>query len=215
MSREEVAALMADPRLRNNPEYMRRAMSDQRFVDPNTKENFVLTYLNTEPQNSLNMYGTYNDRSNAIGNYYDEQLASTRAKAGSQATADAADYQTTIDELNRNLKQDTSTLADTEGQKGTFGSSARAERMGSLVGKYNTSYQDAYNKAVNTANQFGVNQQSLLGDTFSPMDIKKYTASPEGTTSTSGMYKYNPFKQLSGSIQANRAYSLKGLQTGK
>jgi len=195
----DINALMNDPAVRNNPEYITKLLSDPRLQDPSS---------------GLNMAKTYLERDDALNNYYNEQLSATSKKANSQAVTDAADYQGTIDKLNENLKSDTETLTDTEGQKGTWGSSARAERMGSLVGKYNTSYKDAYNKAVNSANQLGVNQQSLLGSDFSPMNVKQYTATPEGS-SVSGMYKYNPFTQKSGSIQGNRAYSLAGLKTGK
>lgn len=200
-SEYDIEALMADPRIKNNPEYVRSLMNDPRFHDSSSGINMVKTYL---------------DRENALKNYYGELTTSEQKKSNANADYANSDYQSTIDSLNKNLEQDTATLADKEGQQGTFGSSARAERMSSLAGKYNTSYQDAYNKAIREAETSGVNSQSLLGaDGFNKPSFTKYGVNPTGKTTTGESYKYNPFSQKSGLIAANQAYSLAGLKTGK
>lgn len=201
MSSYDIEALMKDPRIMNNPDFMRQLMSDSRFQDPTTNNNMISAYL---------------QREDALKNYYGEQTTGEQKKSNSNADFSGVDYQNTIDKLNQNLTEDTNTLNDKEGQNGTFGSSARSERMSSLAGKYNNSYQDAYNKAVNQAEVSGVNSQHLLGaDGFNKPSFTQYGVNPTGKTTMGQSYKYNPFSQKSGSIAANQAYSLKALSTGK
>lgn len=202
-----IAMMMADPRIANDPLLMSVLQSNSDKLD----------FGGTPYQTSANdLYKTYDTRRNALLNYYKEQEDATKKKADINTMGDTANYQNTIDSLNTGLIEDTDTLADQEGIKGTWGSSARSERQNSLANKYNEKYNTAYNTITTNSGLDSVNNQQLLGNNFYSPTFNKYQATSSGKPVQVGQtYKYNPFQQKSGSIAGNRAYSLGGLSTGK
>lgn len=200
--------MMSDPEIANNPRLLNLVSSAADQLDWSTP--------NSGTPDPMSMYKTYNDRRDALLNYYKEQSDAAQKAANAGSTNTEQDYNNTIESLNRGLQEDTSKLADTEGQSGTWGSSARADRANSLASKYNTQYNTAYNTAVNNLETGGINNQLKLGGNFYSPSINKYQAGTSGLSSQVGnTYRYNPFQQKSGSIAANQAYSLSGLSTGK
>lgn len=155
-----------------------------------------------------NMQKGIAERMDIINKYYQEQTDQEAKQAQAAKDYQSSDYYNTIEALNQGLEKDTSDLADTEGQSGTWASSARQERMNSLAGQYANKYSDAYNRAVYSAEKSGVENQKTLGynpynPTFNKFNVQqgvKPVAAP------GEVYRYNPFQQRFGSLAANRAY---------
>lgn len=203
---------MADPEIANNPRLLSLLNTASDQLDWNTPGSGTSTPTSTP----MSMYSTYNDRRDALLNYYKEQEDATKQSADAKTMNDTAEYQNTLNALNQGLGEDTAKLADTEGQSGTWSSSARADRANSLAGKYNDKYNTAYTNAVGNAATQGVQNQLKLGNNFYSPTVTKYQAGSNGLSSQVGdTYRYNPFQQKSGSIAGNKAYSLSGLATGK
>jgi hypothetical protein len=204
--------LLQDPIIANDPALLHAVQNN--FGSLNLNLNGPASTSEDSQTNPL--LQTYNDRRDALLNYYKEQEDSTKKKADTNSMADEASYQNTVNTLNQGLGEDTATLADTEGQKGTWGSSARAERQNSLANKYNEKYTTAYDTATKNMGLDSVANQEKLGSNFYSPTVNKYQAGINGLSSQVGdSYRYNPFAQKSGSIAGSRAYSLAGLSSGK
>lgn len=138
-----------------------------------------------------------NQGEEALNPWYQNELAVGKAGVAAQTGSTMQDYQRTIEDLNRGLTEDTATLADTEGQKGTWGSSAREERSNSLNAKYGSKFNQAF-----------TDTSSNLGNIMRQAEYK-YGAETPGLESTSisqygagqgqavqnplAQYRYNPF----------------------
>lgn len=133
----------------------------------------------------------------ALNPWYQNELAAGKAGIASETGSTARDYQQTVEDLNRGLEEDQKNLADTEANKGTWGTSAREERQASLNAKYGSSLNTAYGKAADQ-----------MSNTLRQGEYKYGTETP-GLTSTSlaqygvgggqvsqnpmAQYQYNPF----------------------
>ena len=202
-----LAKIMTDPEIMNNPR--------------------LLSLLNTysdkldwggtgqDSSNTMSMYNTYNDRREALLNYYNEQEAAAQKTNASKSTGLQDEYTNTIDTLNQGLKSDITDLTNNSASKGSFGSTAYNEKQNSLAGQYQNKYNNVYNNAVQNANTYGLEGQKLIGGLTQTPTINKYQVNPNGSADVSNTYRYNPFQQKSGSIAGNKAYSLSGLATGK
>jgi hypothetical protein len=202
-------SMMQDPEIMNDPRLLHAVQNQWDTLD--------LTGSGPDSNTQTNpLLQTYNTRRDALLNYYKEQEDATKKKADTNATADESQYLNTINALNTGLGEDTATLADKEGQNGTWGSSARAERQNSLANKYNEKYTTAYDTTTKNMGLDSIANQQTLGNNFYSPTVNKYQAGANGLSSQVGdSYRYNPFAQKSGSIAGNRAYSLAGLSSGK
>jgi len=147
------------------------------------------------PQDIQKIYAGQGEE--ALNPWYQNELAVGKAGVAADTGNTMQDYQRTIEDLNRGLIEDTATLADTEGQKGTWGSSAREERSNSLNAKYGSKFNEAF-----------TNTSSNLGNIMRQAEYK-YGAETPGLDSTSisqygpnngqasvnplAQYRYNPF----------------------
>jgi len=133
----------------------------------------------------------------ALNPWYQNELAVGKAGVASDTGKALQDYQQTVEDLNRGLQQDAATLADTEGQKGTWGSSARAERENSLNAKYNSLLGQAYSNTANSLSNTLRQGEYKYGTETPGLEstmIRPYTASGSGVTANNmSMYRYNPF----------------------
>jgi hypothetical protein len=120
---------------------------------------------------------------------------------GKTSTANAmgqneADYQNTVDQLNQGLQSDTETLNNKEGMSGTWGSSARAERLASLANQYQNKYQGAYNSANANVQNNLMNAEYKYGTDMALNNQPKfsqYNVSPTAQVSQGQTARYNPF----------------------
>lgn len=199
-----IELLLNDPEIKGTAfeKMLRRGFA---MNDPKIKWDTV-----TKVQDFTNPFAkTYQDLNDEISRVYGEQLDATKQKADTTTMGNVADYLNTIESLNQSLKEDTDTLNDKEGMSGTWGSSARSERMNSLGSKYNTKYNTAYNTASTQAGLNGVNNQSQLGTNFYNPGVNKYQVNNGQVGQVGQTYKYNPFKQSVGGIEASKNYTLR------
>jgi hypothetical protein len=133
----------------------------------------------------------------ALNPWYQNELAVGKAGVTSDTDKTLTDYQRTIEDLNRGLGEDTATLSDTEGQKGTWGSSAREERSNSLNAKYGSKFNEAFSNASNAiGNTFRQGEYKYGGETpgLTSTSIAEYgAANGQATQNPFAEYRYNPF----------------------
>jgi hypothetical protein len=135
-----------------------------------------------------------NQADQQLNPWYKNEQSIGAAKVGNQVEQTQADYQNTIDQLNNGLQTDTKALADKEGNNGTWGSSARQERMNSLANQYNNKYQSAYNNANGNLQNYGLSNEVNYGGQMPTANINQYKVNPVGQASqTNNFAKYNPF----------------------
>lgn len=133
----------------------------------------------------------------ALNPWYQNELAVGKASIAADTGKTAQDYQQTVEDLNRGLQEDSATLADTEGQKGTWGSSARQERQASLNAKYgsklNTAYSTAADQMSNTLRQ-GEYKYGTETPGLTSTSLAQYGATNGGVAQNPlAQYQYNPF----------------------
>ena len=133
----------------------------------------------------------------ALNPWYQNELAAGKAGVANNTDNTLLNYQQTIQDLNQGLGEDTATLADTEGQKGTWGSSARAERSNSLNAKYNSKFNQAYNATSNALNDTLMQSEYKYGQEtpgINTTSISQYNAVNGGAVANPlSQYRYNPF----------------------
>lgn len=147
------------------------------------------------PQDVQKIYQGQADE--ALNPWYQNELAVGKAGIEAETGKTATDYQRTIEDLNRGLQEDTATLADTEGQKGTWGSSARADRESSLNAKYGSKFNEAYSNAADTLGQTmrqGEYKYGAETPGLNSTELAQYNASGgKATANPLAQYRYNPF----------------------
>lgn len=149
------------------------------------------------------------DRQKMINDYYAEQesKASLANDAANKFTVD--DYKATIDALNEGLKSDVRDLTNESASRGSFGSTAYKERLNSLANQYNTKYGTAFNVASYGAFGQGQRAQEALGLNTPTTAFTKFGANVRDNTVSpvaGADYKYNPFKQKTGTLARDRSY---------
>lgn len=128
--------------------------------------------------------------------YYGDMAAKTNQDTDSYLKNSLQNYDSSTQSLQNQLGQDYNTLNDSEGQRGTWASSARQDRLDSLQNTYNTSFKDLYNKTFSSmqdklrdseyntkyapSTQLGLTQSNL-----------SQTKAPQFSSTSSNVY--NPF----------------------
>lgn len=176
--------------------------------DPKAKFDGIQSYSNP-------LFKTQQDLNDEISRVYGEQLEKTQKGAQAGSEYQTADYQNTIDQLNQGLSDSTAELSNSSASKGSFGSTAFQERQKSLANQYNNKFKSAFDTSAYKATTQGLENQAALGYNQYNPSFAKSQANAVGnsiTTGTTGQnYRYNPFNQAVGGIQANKNYSLNKL----
>lgn len=138
--------------------------------------------------------------------YYQDYQAKSNADTDSFLGQSLQDYNSKTGGLQTNLTSDVNTLNDTEGQRGTWASSARQNRLDSLQNNYNTSFKDLYNQT------FSAMQNKLRGSEYDTKYAPQtnlnliqanasQTKAPQFQSQSSNVY--NPFN-FAGRMQAEQ-----------
>lgn len=154
-----------------------------------------------------NIYNAFLKEGQSQGQPYYNQLQQ-RESAGlaNEINTRNQGYDIASNELQNQLGVDTRALNNQEGEKGTWGSSARNIRLGSLGTTYGNKFNELYNttQGANTASLIG--GEYAMGGNLSNLpqsNINRYNVSLSGsqpgagamgaTASGSSGAKYNPF----------------------
>lgn len=176
--------------------------------DPKAKFDGIQSYSNP-------LFKTQQDLNDEISRVYGEQLEKTQKGAQAGSEYQTADYQNTIDQLNQGLAAEQRNLNNKSASQGAFGSTAWQENQKSLANEYNNKFKSAYDASAYKATTQGLENQSALGYNQYNPSFAKTQANIVGNAitpvSTGQSYKYNPFNQAVGGIQANKNYSLNKL----
>lgn len=176
--------------------------------DPKAKFDGIQSYSNP-------LFKTQQDLNDEISRVYGEQLEKTQKGAQAGSEYQTADYQNTIDQLNQGLAAEQRNLNNKSASQGAFGSTAWQENQKSLANEYNNKFKSAYDTSAYKATTQGLENQSALGYNQYNPSFAKTQANIVGNAitpvSTGQSYKYNPFNQAVGGIQANKNYSLNKL----
>jgi len=141
--------------------------------------------------------------------YYTDLNKKNTADTDSFLGQSLQNYGSKTDALQTGLASDVNTLNDNEGQRGTWASSGRQERLNSLQNNYNTSFKDLYNQT------FAQNQDKLRGAEYdfgykTPQTMNliqantSQTQAPQFQSTSSNIY--NPFG-FAGRTQAEQKSS--------
>lgn len=162
------------------------------------------------PDNIKQIY--INQADETLNPWYQNEKAIGSAKLGTQVSQNEADYQNAVDKLNQGLTEDTAALADKEGQNGTWGSSARAERQNSLANKYNNNYNSAYSNAWGALQNQGLANEQQYGVAMPDSSLKRYQVSGNQGVTNGVTARYNPFG-IQSSLGVNKQYAANNLAT--
>jgi hypothetical protein len=156
-------------------------------------------------------FATHHNLNDEINRIYGENLNANKNEVQAGGDFLSKDYQNTIDQLNQGLQSDTQKLNANEASSGTWSSGARAERANSLANTYNNKYKSAYDTSAYKTNTLGSKYQPDLGMEVQNQlpTINQYQVSPTGGIQTGQSYKYNPFQQAIGGLEAGRNYAAK------
>lgn len=132
--------------------------------------------------------------------YYNQLQQKEYADTDSLLKQQLYNYDSGIESYQTKLGEDLNTLNDSEGQRGTWASSGRQERLNSLQNTYNTAFKDLYNRT------FAQTQDKLRQAEFdtgykTPQTMNliqanlSQTKSPQFQTTSSNVY--NPFNFVS------------------
>jgi len=183
---------------------------------PSSNNQFYNAY---DPQTREDLYN-YQPGSKEINQYYDIEQGKTAAQLANEIATRGTGYNIGASELQNQLGVDTRALNNMEGEKGTWGSSARNIRLGSLGTTYGNKFADLYNTTQ------GANTQSLIGGEYNlgasnlpQSNLQGYSVNLSGsqpgagamgaTTAPSQQAKYNPFGGY-GDINRQRKQTLYG-----
>jgi len=195
-SNEYIALMMADPEIANNPR-LRSLL--------NTNASKIKWNTNTAQDYANPLFKGYQDTNEEIKRIYGEQLGAGQKGVASETDYAQKDYQTTIDQLNQGLMDSTSELSNSSASKGSFGSTAYEERKKSLTNQYNNKFGSAYDTASRNADVSGMRNQTQLGYNTTNPTFQKFNT--QGSTGQS--YRYNPFQQAVGGLEAEKNYTLR------
>lgn len=149
----------------------------------------------------------YND----VNPYYDREKDITEREIKNTQEAKANDYNINVAQLKQQLEDEKRALDNQEGEKGTFGSTAREQRLRSFENQYNNKFQSLFNQAQSGLQSTALKGEEQLGAGIQTPEIQGITANlsqstPAQTSVTQG-FKYNPFNRGAGNIEASRATS--------
>lgn len=159
-------------------------------------------------------FQTHQDLNDEITRIYGENLEAANKGARSGGDYLSKDYQNTIDALNLGIKSDIADLTSNSASRGSFGSTAYQEKQNSLANTYNNKYKTAYDTTSYKVNNLGLQNQPDIGmEVQSNLPtINQYQASPTGNVGKlNNSYRYNPFSQAVGGLEAGKNYASKKL----
>ena len=188
--------MMADPEIANNPRLKSLLNTSASKIKWNTAS--LQGYENP-------LFKNYQNTNDEIKRIYGEQIEAANKEATSSTDYAQKDYKTTIDQLNQGLQDSTAELANSSASKGSFGSTAYMERQKSLANQYNTKFGSAYDTASRNADVSGMRNQGQIGTGVATPTFQKFDVM--GGTGQS--YKYNPFQQAVGGLEAEKNYTLR------
>ena len=202
-----------------DPEFMSDPKIQELFHIQTIKNNWDSLSSNGKSKQTWNTpterLKSLQERQGMINKYYDEQTNQANKSAQDASVFGKKDYQNTVDSLNQGLQSDTQKLTNDSASSGAIRSTAYNDMRNSLASQYTNKYKAAYDKASQSANTTGNASQEQLGYSAPTPTYEEYGANVSGNNITPNLtgnnYKYNPFNQMSGSIQRDRTFQIKNL----
>lgn len=138
--------------------------------------------------------------------YYKDFAGKYKGDTDSFLQSALGGYESDVSGMQTKLGSDVNTMNDTEGQRGTWASSGRQDRLNSLQNTYNTSFKDLYNKTLSQTQDklrgaeydVGYTPPAQLGLTQTNVS---QTQAPQFQSTSSNIY--NPFG-FAGRMQAEQ-----------
>lgn len=146
-----------------------------------------------------------------VNPYFDREKDIAERGLKNTQEAKANEYNINVAQLKQQLEDEKRALDNQEGERGTFGSSARQQRLKSFENQYQNQFSSLLNQAKSGLEANALKGEELLGAGIKTPELQGVSfnlsqTSPVNVQSTPG-YRYNPFNRGAGNLEAQRATS--------
>lgn len=146
-----------------------------------------------------------------VNPYFDREKDIAERELKNTQEAKANEYNINVAQLKQQLEDEKRALDSQEGERGTFGSSAREQRLRSFENQYQNNFSSLLNQAKAGLESSALKGEELLGAGVQVPELQGVSlnlsqSSPAKVQSAAG-YRYNPFNRGAGNLEAQRATS--------
>lgn len=146
-----------------------------------------------------------------VNPYFDREKDIAEKELKNTQEAKANEYNINVAQLKQQLEDEKRALDNQEGERGTFMSSARQQRLNSFQNQYNNKFDSLFNTAQSGLQSSAIKGEELLGAGIKTPEIQGFTANLSQTSpaqlSNTQNFRYNPFNRGAGNLEAARATS--------